>query len=91
MEPEVTKLTDLSLEHLNGLLISIGIVFYWYNKAIFKRSREHEEQFAGNNFGDSGTYIAGVISGIIDVDAKHYLWPKWQNQMGILPQPSIPF
>lgn len=27
MEPEVTKLTDLSLEHLKGLLISIGIVF----------------------------------------------------------------
>jgi uncharacterized membrane protein (DUF4010 family) len=69
MEIESSQLTDLNMEHLTGLLISIGIGFLiGIERQFSKEAREHEEQFAGirtftlvSMFG----FISGILSSFI--------------------------
>lgn len=69
MEIQSTQLTDLSMEHLTGLLISIGIGFLiGIERQFSKEAREHEEQFAGirtftmvSMFG----FISGILSSFL--------------------------
>jgi uncharacterized membrane protein (DUF4010 family) len=66
---ETAKLNDLNMEHLTGLLISIGIGFLiGVERQFSKEAREHEEQFAGirtftlvSMFG----FISGILSSLI--------------------------
>lgn len=69
MEFEAAKLSDLNMDHLLGLLISIGMGFLiGMERQFSKEAQEHEEQFAGirtftmvSMFG----FISAIISSMI--------------------------
>ena len=65
MEVETAVLSDLKIEHLIGLLISIGMGFLvGIERQFSKEAREHEEQFAGiRTF--TLVSILGFISGML--------------------------
>ena len=71
MEFEAAKLSDLNMDHLIGLLISIGMGFLiGMERQFSKEAQEHEEQFAGirtftmvSMFG----FISAIISSILEL------------------------
>ncbi|MBM3402866.1 MAG: MgtC/SapB family protein [Bacteroidetes bacterium] len=71
MEFTATKFSDLSIDHLTGLVISIGIGFLiGMERQFSKEVSEHEDQFAGirtftmvSMFG----FIAAIFSSIMGI------------------------